>query len=615
MTLGLYDMRRRFGRKLVLDGVTLEVRPGECYALVGENGAGKTTLLRMALGLDPRGNGQVFVDGFDARREGREARARVRGLIEVPGAWTGLSGPANLQRLLRLAGLDRRAARGEAQDLLALVGLGKVGKAPVRAWSLGMRQRLGLAAAMVGDPDYLLLDEPLSHLDPGGIAEMRESLLAAVRERGLGLLVSSHQLVEVEPWCDRVGVLHEGVLLAEEDLAQLKQGAVTQVRLATRDDEHALGQLAHRHWKAALDEKGLTVDLAGRPSSELAREVIEAGCELESLVPQRPSLEHVYLDTLRANRDHAAEPLRRPAAPSERRAPDPRRAPSQPARRAARYELASTFGWRQSLVLVGLPCLLALLAVRKRYGQALEEARAIGVESISATSVTGFEGVAVALRASLPLAALILAGLASQSIAGELSRGTLRNLLLAPIGRPAWIAGKALAWIGVTVVVWGALNLTAWLAAWSAFAFGDVVEILPNGEPYPLVPADELWPMLRTAVTAPLLPLAACTAIGFLAGALARHGASAIAAAWGALVALDLARAPAREWGFEAWLPTSYLSTPLGDRSFLKYFHNAAQGSLDARFAFETSQWIVPTLWCLACFVGAFLIWLRRPVP
>src|SRR5262249_34925242 len=152
MSLELRSVSRRFGDQLALDGVTMQVREGDCYGFIGHNGAGKTTAMRLALGLQRPDGGTVVVDGFDAGRFPREARARMGALIETPGFQPGWSGTKNLVELARLQGFTRSAARTQAGDWVERVGLSHAGEKPVQAYSQGMRQRLGIAQALLGSP-------------------------------------------------------------------------------------------------------------------------------------------------------------------------------------------------------------------------------------------------------------------------------------------------------------------------------------------------------------------------------------------------------------------------------------------------------------------------------
>ncbi len=621
MSIQLVSVSRTFGTQAALKEVSLEVRRGDCYGFIGHNGAGKTTAMRIALGLIRPSGGRVLVDGFDARAHPREARARMGGLIEVPGFHPGLGGPRNLVLLARLQGLDRAAARREAGRLMELMGLEHAGSKPVRAYSQGMRQRLGIAQALLGSPPYVLLDEPTNGLDPEGIAEIRRVLRRLGREEATTVLISSHQLHELAGLCTRVGVLRQGELVVEEETEALFARGSDRYLLDARPRAKAV-EVCER-MGLATDGDGadaLRIELGELPPQDLARELVEAGVELASFAPRPPSLEEIYLRFTRggasAEGRRALPPDRRPAAAPSAQSPRETRAPGLGTLRALRYELSRLSARAGFPLLLALPALVAVLDVLRRAWQArglLE--RVEDQELYSATAVTAFEGVGVGLRAALPIAAAVVAGVASQSLAGELSRGTLRNALLRPVHRLEMAAGKLLGVLVAGLVTYLVLVAAALVASTACFDFGDVVEALPNGATYPLVAADELWPELRRALLAPLLPLAAYVGLGFLAGGLVRGGAGALALALGALVSLDLARAFARGPGLEGWLPSAYLPSPLGDTSFLGYFADAAEGVSNASFAFADTALLVPGLWLLAAFALASIGLLRRAVP
>ncbi|MFN0009969.1 MAG: ABC transporter ATP-binding protein, partial [Planctomycetota bacterium] len=239
MVLQLLDVSRTFGQQRALDRVSIHVRRGDCYAFIGHNGAGKTTAMRVALGLDRGFEGRVLIDGFDAREHPREARARMGGLIEVPGFHGGADGTSNLVTLARLQGLSRDEARREAGRLIELVGLVHAGSKPVAAYSQGMRQRLGIAQALIGRPMCVLLDEPTNGLDPQGIAEMQSLFTRLTRDEGLTVLLSSHHLAQISGLVNRVGVLHQGRLLVEAETQELLGGTNGRYKLELDSPEEA----------------------------------------------------------------------------------------------------------------------------------------------------------------------------------------------------------------------------------------------------------------------------------------------------------------------------------------------------------------------------------------
>jgi ABC-2 type transport system ATP-binding protein len=621
MSLQLISVSRRFGDQLALDSVSLHVRAGDCYGFIGHNGAGKTTAMRVALGLALPDAGRVLVDGFDAREHPREARARMGGLIEAPGFHPSLDATANLVLLARLQGMSSADARAEARKALERVGLEGVGRKHVHAFSQGMRQRLGIAQALLGDPAYVLLDEPTNGLDPQGMAEMRELLRRLVRESKLSVLISSHQLHELADLCNRVGVLHRGKMLVEAETRELLAAAPGRFELSTSDDARAARLLAELGIRSeSLATGGLALDLGARPAGDLARQVVGAGLELQRFGARPPSLEEIYLQFARGEAAAA-----RPASPSpevEASAPRERRAPPSPVWRTLRYECSRTFSKWSTAALMALPALVAAGSVAMEKSRALaEEARVASGELATATAVTGFGSTASALGAGLPLLAMAVAGIASQMIAGEQARGTLRNVLLRPQTRVQVVVGKAIAGLLLTLGAYALLVATALAASAVCFGFESLVEILPNGEEFPLVSAEELRPELVRALLAPVAALVGFFTIGFLAGTFLRGAAGALGLAIGALLGLDLARGVARGFGAEGYLLSAYVPTPLGDTSYVHYFADRAQGISNSTFEWSGSfagvpqDVACPLVWIVACVGLSAILLARRSIP
>jgi len=623
MSLQLISVTRRFGAQLALDSVSIHVRPGDCYGFIGHNGAGKTTAMRIALGLQRADSGQVLIDGFDARVAPREARARMGGLIEQPGFHGHLDGPRNLMLLARLGGMPRAEARKETERLLELVGLQNVGPKPVQAYSQGMRQRLGIAQAMIGRPKLVLLDEPTNGLDPQGIAEIREILRRLTASEGVSVLLSSHQLHEISDLCNRIGVMHRGRLLVEALTQELLATAPGRFEVATTDDRAAQAVLASEGLKCeALPGGGLAVELGTRAPGELARQLVARGLDLVRFGARQPDLEEIYLRFARG--EPLAAAIRTPHEPPPVVvAPADRIAPPRPIVRVARYEFARTFAKPGIVALLALPAVVGAGAVLLEKRSALENAaRVARGELASATDVTAFQTTASALQAGAPILVLLLAGLASQSLAGELSRGTLRNVLLRPQTRWQVSLGKALAGLSIAVGAYVLLVASALATSSVAFGFKDLVELLPNGEAFPLVAASELWPELRRALASQLTPLCGYYAVGFLAGAVARTAPGALGLAIGSVLAIDLARGVARAFDADGWLLAAYAPSPLGDTSYVHYFADRAQGISNAAFRYGEAWFAglsqdlaLPVLW-IAFALSLSTLWLaRRSMP
>jgi ABC-2 type transport system ATP-binding protein len=217
-------LTKRYGELRAVDGVDLEVRTGDVYGFLGANGSGKTTTVRMLLGLVLPTSGEAEVLGKPMPTARRTVLPRIGSLVESPAAYPHLSGGANLA-LLDATGSDRSRGperRARIETALEQVGLNPGDRRPVRTYSQGMRQRLGLAAALMRRPTLLILDEPSNGLDPHGIQEIRR-LLLQLNDEGTTIFLSSHLLAEIEQMCTRVGVLRDGRLILQEQLDALLQ--------------------------------------------------------------------------------------------------------------------------------------------------------------------------------------------------------------------------------------------------------------------------------------------------------------------------------------------------------------------------------------------------------
>ena len=287
-------LTKRFGSVLAVDDVSLEVRDGDRYGFLGPNGSGKTTTVRMLLGLVFATRGSIEVLGRPVPGQARAALREVGALVEGPAAYRHLSGRSNLS-LLDAAGPggSRRSRRARVDAALEQVGLAGIGRRPVRAYSLGMRQRLGLAAALLRTPRLLVLDEPTNGLDPRGIRDVRE-LLVELNRAGTTVFLSSHLLGEVEALCTRVGVLDRGRLVVQDELAAL-QAPTGRVLVRTPDAATAAGLLDGRIESRTAGEHGELLVVRYADAAELTRLLVGAGVRVDELRPQRHTLEETVL--------------------------------------------------------------------------------------------------------------------------------------------------------------------------------------------------------------------------------------------------------------------------------------------------------------------------------
>lgn len=282
-----------YGQKEAARDVSLHIREGQIYGLIGRNGAGKTTIMRMISGLSTPTRGSYSLFG----KTGPELRKQLRNvgvLVEHPGLYPRLSAYENLKIKCLAMGVK---PQGYVEELLRTVGLETTDrKKPSKDYSLGMRQRLGIGLALVGDPKLIILDEPINGLDPQGIVEVRETLARLRKEKGITIMISSHILDELAKLADAYGVIHEGLLLDEFTLEDLQRRSEQYVLLRTEDNEAAVKALAGIGIHAVPGEQdSLRVTERMEQTPLMARTIVEAGIGLRELSAHTISLEDYYL--------------------------------------------------------------------------------------------------------------------------------------------------------------------------------------------------------------------------------------------------------------------------------------------------------------------------------
>ncbi|HEV7585535.1 MAG TPA: ABC transporter ATP-binding protein [Solirubrobacteraceae bacterium] len=283
---------KRYKEVLAVDHVDLNVRTGDVYGFLGPNGAGKTTTLRMALGLITPSEGKVELFGRDPMREGARALEGVAGFVEAPRFYPYLTARKNLELL---AALDGSAARERIGEVLEVVELTPRAGHRVGGYSHGMRQRLGIAAALLRRPRLLILDEPATGLDPAGMRDMR-SLIRRLADEGITVLLSSHQLPEVQDLCDRVAIVDRGRVVYEGALADLRRQGGAGYRLRTSDDAGALAvaRVQPGIEFAATGEHGLSFQAEEDDVGGLSLALGAAGIAILALTPELATLEDLF---------------------------------------------------------------------------------------------------------------------------------------------------------------------------------------------------------------------------------------------------------------------------------------------------------------------------------
>jgi ABC-type multidrug transport system ATPase subunit len=303
-------LTKRYGRVLAVDRVDLDVREGDRYGFLGPNGSGKTTVVRMLLGLVYATSGEIEVMGRPVPSKVAEVLPQIGALVEGPSCYGHLSGRANLA-LIDASGKGRglRSRKQRIGEALERVGLAGVDNRAVKKYSLGMRQRLGLAAALLREPRLLVLDEPTNGLDPKGIREIRD-LLAELNKAGTTVFLSSHQLAEVEQLCTRVGIVDRGRLVLQESLDALR-APTGRVVVETPDADRAAALLDGRVERRDGDR----LLVAEADPAEVNARLVAAGLRVSEICAERRSLEDLMLAVTGSGSDRIDATRRGRAAP------------------------------------------------------------------------------------------------------------------------------------------------------------------------------------------------------------------------------------------------------------------------------------------------------------
>ena len=297
-------LTKRYRRRVVVDRLSLSVERGDVFGFLGQNGAGKSTTIRMTLGLVRPTSGRVQLLGHDMLRRPRTALQRVGAIIEAPAFYENFSGRQNLRMLASMSG---GAKTQTIEEVLELVGLRDRAKDPVRVYSHGMRQRLGIAQALLPNPELIILDEPTDGLDPQGLAEVRHLIRRLRDERGLTIVLSSHLLHEVEQVCNRVAIIDGGRLLYQGAVQQLMaQGR--RIRLKTDRVSDAFDLLT-RDGQLSVTRNGdqsLYLQVSDEEIPDLNALLVQHGFRVREISSQSESLEEVFLRLTREARATAS---------------------------------------------------------------------------------------------------------------------------------------------------------------------------------------------------------------------------------------------------------------------------------------------------------------------
>ncbi|CAH0347145.1 ABC transporter ATP-binding protein [Bacillus sp. CECT 9360] len=292
VTLAVTDLRKTIKRKEIIKGLSFELREGEVFGFLGPNGAGKTTTIRMLVGLIKPTAGSIHICGYDVRTDFTKAMQYLGCIVENPELYPFLSGYDNLLHFARmLPEVDER----RIQEVVSLVGMEARIHDKVKTYSLGMRQRLGIAQALLNKPKVLILDEPTNGLDPAGIREMRQFIRALAEQEGLSVLVSSHLLSEIQLLCDRVAIISKGEIIQVDTVDNLlnKQEKIIWRLEPIRKGKEVLSRYTE---VIEMNDEYLVTPYEEKQAANWNRELIEEGVQVMEMNRKLPALEELFLE-------------------------------------------------------------------------------------------------------------------------------------------------------------------------------------------------------------------------------------------------------------------------------------------------------------------------------
>jgi ABC-2 type transport system ATP-binding protein len=297
--LQLKSVRKDIGKKTIIHDLSLEVFPGEVFGFLGPNGAGKTTTIRMIVGLMGITSGDVLINGISIQKDLEKAIQHVGAIVENPEMYKFLTG---YQNLLHYARMTKGVTKERINEVVKLVGLEKRIHDKVKTYSLGMRQRLGLAQALLHRPSLLILDEPTNGLDPAGIREIRDYLRKLAKEEGLGIIVSSHLLSEMEMMCDRFAIIQHGRLVGIESVQELSKQA-QKVLLTVEPVEQALTVIKniYPHMNITPAKQGIEVSIDYKEIPSLNAALVSENIKVYGIQVLTKSLEERFLEMTGGN--------------------------------------------------------------------------------------------------------------------------------------------------------------------------------------------------------------------------------------------------------------------------------------------------------------------------
>ncbi len=291
--LEIKNLSKFFGKSKVVDSINLNIKAGEIYGFLGPNGAGKTTTIKMILGLLSIDEGEIKVNGYDVKKEFEKAMENASGIVENPDMYGYMTGRDNLKLYARL----RNVKEERIDEVLELVQMTNASKMKVSKYSLGMKQRIGLALTLLNSPKLLILDEPTNGLDPAGIKHLRDILKEISRKNNVAVFVSSHILTEMELMCDKVAVIDKGKIVKIEEIGKEKSDEKPdETIISVKQLKEAEKILKENTYKVSIKEEKLVVKIEQDRVSEIIKLLAKKDIDIYSVIQKEKTLEDIFFD-------------------------------------------------------------------------------------------------------------------------------------------------------------------------------------------------------------------------------------------------------------------------------------------------------------------------------
>lgn len=291
------NVTKTFGKKTAVDNVSFDLFPGEVFGFLGPNGAGKTTIIKMIMGFFRPNEGTIIINGFNRRTHYEAAMSSIGGIVENPEMYNTLSARLNLQMYARL---HDGVTKERIDEVLELVGLSDRADEPIKKYSLGMKQRIGLAQALLHKPKVLILDEPTNGLDPAGIHLLRDILTHCAHEEGVAVMVSSHLLSEIQLMCDRIGIINHGKLLQicsiDDFVNQAQSASVYRIKTSNPAKAKEILSAKYNNKITNINDDTLDIEIEEEQINECVRTLVASGSDILGVQKLESSLEEAFLE-------------------------------------------------------------------------------------------------------------------------------------------------------------------------------------------------------------------------------------------------------------------------------------------------------------------------------